>query len=153
MGLRPPHEYKIRRGSQSIEMVRENPTVIFMKKPDLRTGTAADGSPICVENPDYHHPIHYQDGHFYYQNGEEIPKKNVPPYILEQLRKCPPGKSQMLGAREIRMTVEEAEKEFGDRGLDSRIAARQAQEPANEDEATRPIRRQKPHHKRAAAGR
>jgi len=151
MPLRAPHEYKVRKGSKSIEMVRENPTVFFVKQRQIRVGTAMDGGGIFEDNPEFHDVILYQDGHFYHEDGVEILKKDVPPYILAQLRECPPGKSQMLGMREIKMTVEEAEREFGDRGLDSRIAARQAQEPPNGDEDARPVRRQKPHPKRAAA--
>lgn len=146
MPLRPPHEYKVNTGARSIDIVRENPTVRFSKAPFLRVGTAADGSGIFDPNPRYHDPIVYQDGKFYFDNGNEVPKKEVPTYILEHLRKHPPAKPNVLGVREIRMTPEEAEKMFGDTSLDTRIAARQAQakEEGAEEDGRRLIRRRKP---------
>lgn len=126
MPLRPAHEYRIKPGSRIIEMVRENPIVRFHVQRDVRVGMDRNGNAITDQNPAFHPPILYQDGGFYYEDGEEIPKKNVPKYILEQLRTHPPPKPQVLGAREIRMTLEEAERAFGDPGLDTRIAAREA---------------------------
>jgi hypothetical protein len=43
-------------------------------------------SKVVVSNPDYHPPISYRKGKFWDEDDEEIPKDQIPPYILERLK-------------------------------------------------------------------
>jgi hypothetical protein len=124
MPLRAPHEYKVNRAAKAITDIREFPIVRFIRKQFLQVGRQADGSPILEQSPDFHHPILYQSGKFYYEDGTEISRKDVPTYILKQLREHPPPKDSVITQREMRMTLEEAETLFADPNLDTRIQER-----------------------------
>ena len=116
-----PHEYRVKPGTRSLTITKVNPIRTFEAAKWI--GQMTPMGTVKVENPDYHPPIHYQNGHFFMGSLEvhhEIPKREVPPYILAILRQHPPVVSQPVQSPEV-MSPAEVERLFGDPGYEARM--------------------------------
>jgi hypothetical protein len=138
--LKFPDEYGRKPGSSRPVVVARHPTHCFEVAQYL--GQMTPHGYVKVPNPDYHPPILYQDGKFFrgsYEAHEEIPKKDVPRYILDTLRRYPPVVVQpVVPAAEV-MSPAEVERLFGDRAYENRIR-NQGGEAADADDGERPPR-------------
>lgn len=81
MPLLKPHDYRIDPSTKQLEVTAVHPITRFAIAAELFSGYGPRGDKLMVPNPDYHAPICFQEGAFYYDNGAPVPDADVPTYV------------------------------------------------------------------------